>query len=712
MKKIFVSVAMATVVAATSLFAYDGLNIKVLNGSDMGISFPSKPGQTFAILFTTNLSLRLSQWQLLAGSLPAAGTGTNTVFIHPGQITLQTASSGSAMALASITKSTVATLLNSGPLVLQANQTTVPLAIFPPNLSLPAGCQIIPSPASSAEASIQSAGSMTPLSGGPSLPAPKPLDFETGDPQPVKSGFYQVFGCQILGGLTNGMTVSDYVTVTAKAEGNAKYLRLLVDGRPIPAQSALYPPFTNTLTFADVDTTRLTNGTHTFQVEAYYDINLDEGRRARCLSQPFQVTTVNELTYPDWDDLTEDEVANFDIVSAHPSVDWEIDIYNVYDYINYIYGFTDQIIPLHCAVGTTTNGIIQYDWNFMDDWGNRHNDPNNDPQFISFTYTWWPSIGWSSAAKPKDNGPAPKDVSGSASAMNPPQKQPDKWPATGLWVVAWQDMFHHFYDTNSYYQNSMTTMLNMAGTVGGGVFYQLPTGGTNAQTFPLRYHYESYARLNPTNVDFDRWVTNDNRLLVRMLQDGRARNFFYTGHGEANHLATAITPDMIRTNSTMHRYRFVWLDGCETGMGSWPEAFGIKGPGIFAVNYYQERTKRPALFVGNQYSTPIGVVRLGYNVGGLPYRGYIPRCCGEFYRQFVFYWWTMNWTYTYAVENAQKDVKGAYPDGKFIYDEETEEQYNPKDGQEYFPGDDQIRIGYDDMRFNEYNTAGDIPRPQ
>ena len=237
----------------------------------------------------------------------------------------------------------------------------------------------------------------------------------------------------------------------------------------------------------------------------------------------------------------------------------------------------------------------------------------------------------------------------------------------------------------------------MTGPAGGGTFYVLPTGTTNAQTFPIRFRYpDPYTRLNPTGVTdkvYDDWIINDKALLILMLMDSRARNFFFDGHGSADSIA-GITTDSIRKYFTPHRYRFVWLNACLTGNGSLPELFGIKGPGIFSLQYYAERTKRPALFVGNKYETPIGVSS-PYTVNGLDYRGYIPRCMGEFYIQFVFYWQTMNRQYWLAVQNAQDLVRGAYFD-KYLG---------------YFPGDNQVRIGYEDMRYNEYNTAGDIPRP-
>ena len=45
-----------------SVYAIDGLGIAFPDATTAAISFPSSPGQTVAILFTTNLLMPLSQW--------------------------------------------------------------------------------------------------------------------------------------------------------------------------------------------------------------------------------------------------------------------------------------------------------------------------------------------------------------------------------------------------------------------------------------------------------------------------------------------------------------------------------------------------------------------------------------------------------------------------------------------------------------------------
>jgi hypothetical protein len=61
--------------------------------------------------------------------------------------------------------------------------------------------------------------------------------------------------------------------------------------------------------------------------------------------------------------------------------------------------------------------------------------------------------------------------------------------------------------------------------------------------------------------------------------------------------------------------------------------------------------------------------------------------------------------YKTAVQNAQQAIQGAWPDSFMTYSS------GPKRGQRYWPGDDQARVGYDDMGYNTYNYSYDIPRP-
>lgn len=59
--------------------------------------------------------------------------------------------------------------------------------------------------------------------------------------------------------------------------------------------------------------------------------------------------------------------------------------------------------------------------------------------------------------------------------------------------------------------------------------------------------------------------------------------------------------------------------------------------------------------------------------------------------------------YNTAVQDAQDLVESAYPQSFMRYDD------GPRAGQAYWPGDDQVRVGYEEMRYNNYNQYNDIP---
>lgn len=689
--------------------AVDGLKIQVHQETNVLLRWPSMPGQTYVIAHATNLTEPVS-WTVLDPAYPAADNTNESTFMHYDQIPVPVGSGGQNLSvLGSGTGPRKKTKILNLPMVVRngVNSTPVPLCLYPYGVDL-TGCSII-WPDGSEEVwtkelandfFISNLAQADKATGGQ-----LPLTGESSEISAVSCGFYRVLGVIAVSGVTNGATLTDYFSLVAKPEYGAKSLRLLVDGKIFPGQDALLPPFTNQIIFEDVDSARASNGgPYNVQVEALYQIPSPHSEGLyHVLSQPIQVYFSNELSFPNWDDLTEDEVCNFDVVSAHPEVDWEIDVYNIFDYIDWLDGNLPNIIPVHVMTGSTTNGIIQYDWNYLDDFGIVRTNIYDDPYFVSFTYTTWLTGGQALS------GPSAAGGGGGAAKANPLKRQPAKWPRQGHWVVSWQDMFRHYYDEDDYLKLAFYNLLVMANLPETDVpaappFWQPPIGGTNAQTFPLRHFFNKFRTdLNPTNSDYYQSTINDESLFQNMLLDSRTRNLFYYGHGTADWLASGVYGKLLKQYG-VHRYRFVWLDGCETGAGDWDKVFGINGPGVFNIEYYRERTKRPALFVGNKFSVPIGVPGIRTE-GEMVFNGTIPRSQSEFYNQFIYYWWLLGRPFNEAVTDAQDLVKAAYPQPVMRYVD------GPKSGQVYWPGDDQIRAGYDGMQFNIYNKNYDIPRP-
>lgn len=525
------------------------------------------------------------------------------------------------------------------------------------------------------------------------------------------TGFYRVLGVRLAGGLTNGMTASDYLNVTVRPEIGPRYLDLMVDGRSFPNQDLLVPPFTNSdsVTFQDVDTAGVSNGVHTLQVEGGWFIPSEANSSSgyeMAYSQPATIYVTNEISYPNWDGDAGDGWASFNLQSAHPVVDWEIDIYNYYDYLYWYYGYTDEIYPIHIATGSTTNGMIDYQWNLTDDNGNVRTNLNDDPAFFSFTYTSWTDDGGQTnqAAHanafhlPDDDNEVQPHTSGSAAKANP-LIQNDDWPVEGgYWVVAYQDMYRSMYDDGNLMRSMLNGWLGMAAASGNPVFYQTPTGGTNAQTFPLRFNAYTNSAFIDTNADYAIGEYNDIELFNRMLHDPHARNFYGFGHGLEDRI---LGLDLAEANLTaMHRYRFVWMDGCNTANGHWDRFFHINGPGIFDLNYYIAQHRRPALFVGHTQEIPYAFI--GANThNGITYDGTIPSSFPYFRSNFVFDWQLENATFrnalNYAINNTPAVVPAmTMPSGPF------------KDTVYHF-GDFMEETGYDQLKWNEYNAANDLP---
>jgi hypothetical protein len=670
--------------------------------ADATLIWPSKEGETFVVQYRHTLDPSDS-WQTLAPAWPAAA-GTNvTSYVHYGIVQYPPAGSGGGTNGGNVSPFPFNSMAMSAPmpLAIPANGTgaAVPLALYPPGMDL-SGFTIF-DPVT--RESVSGNGyTVKPADKTPNGDM-QPMDVSDDDTNQY-TGFYRVLGVHLVSGLTNDMTASDYINIQTRPEYEAQYLRLIANGQTYPMQDLLLPPFTNSdsVTFQYVDTARLANGgPYTLQVEGIWqdsETSLRDDGLLKADSQPFTIYVTNELSYPDWDDYVNDDSASFYVQSLHPDVDWEIDIYNYYDYLYWYYGYTDIITPIHIATGNTTNGLIEYHWNLMDDNGILHTNEDDDPYFVSFTYTSWSGDGGLDGGVFHANGVHPNAGGGSAQKANPLQQQSAAWPSDGgYWIVAYQDMFRHYYDAGDLMHAMLNGWLGMAAEVNP-VFYQTPTGGTNAQTFPMRYQYPQGHRLFDPNFSYQGKIY-DNHLLHLMIHDPRARNFYYFGHGSSEWFGGSIYAALEKQYKT-HRYRFVWLDGCETANGDWDKVFNINGPGIFGLDYYKERSKRPAVFMGHTQTIPLGI--FGQRVvNGTTYDGTIPDSVPYFRTQFIFYWQLEGYKLNQALDAARNSI----PEENMHYED------GPLDGQHYAPGDALQIEGYDELRRNEYNAAGDIPRP-
>lgn len=442
-------------------------------------------------------------------------------------------------------------------------------------------------------------------------------------------GFYQVVqdGVRILNSsmaaLTNGV-LSNSLTIGFEAGNSVGMLdsaTLLVDGTKfagdgvIGSPSGIYPwQFT-------MDTAFLENGTHTVQVEVtWQNPDTTDGNNAYLSRQsnPFTLSVSNQIYYPQWEEqVGEAAVSAYFVKTTCTNADWHIDIYDVNS--NHVQTLT----------GHTTDGTITAYWNMVDTNGVMRTNADLDPEFNSIV-----TVG----------DPAQKNL--------PPKKQlKNDWPDHGSWVIAYQDFFKFEYSAN----NDMLGAKNaFAGTVnkyGGYLLYYPQPGQTNdiGQTYPLRYQKTNHFDTNITGPA----ELKDENLFIYFASLTNARNVYLNGHGGPTTIAS-IPSGKIALN-VKHRYRFVFMDGCETATGDLDSAFGIKGPGTFDLNHYQTTGLRPAAYCGYSvkpyYDIPGQVIQ-----NGITYDAQIPWQVPGFIYNFLFYWDTEGWTLSDSINQAYFDL--------------------------------------------------------
>jgi hypothetical protein len=129
-------------------------------------------------------------------------------------------------------------------------------------------------------------------------------------------------------------------------------------------------------------------------------------------------------------------------------------------------------------------------------------------------------------------------------------------------------------------------------------------------------------------------------------------------------------------------YRFVFLDGCNTANGDWPDAFGVTKTNYFDTTWYTStnntRHMRPSAFVG--WTATVG----GQGWGSVTHR------------------WEFN---TYWIANWAVDI---YGDGlsQAINNAMTGASWPPDDKKQLLK-----KFGYLSIKFNQFNHKADWQWP-
>jgi hypothetical protein len=517
------------------------------------------------------------------------------------------------------------------------NGATVPLMLYPPgfptnNLNIFATTDVFWLP-SDAE------------SGGPiatgGIDTGSPLD-----PQPTcfNMGFYRVVRNGVwLFGLTNGTVLSGIVSVPVEAgslDGTPLHtVTLSANGEAIEGTPNISQPFPGQLIF-NVDTRRLSNGDYYFQAGGTWYLpftNIYDTSDFKLYSPPVFVTVSNQISYPDWVQDFRDGLMLINAIAAITNIDWRVDIYG--QNTNLVRTFTNH----------SPDGLIQVSWDLKD----ANGVAQTDNAFMAVT-TVSPS-----------NSPAITDT-------NPPLiKVVDTYPDQGRWIVARAEYIPSTIQNYDYYTNTINGFAQM-GETGGGVLPGSP------------YRNSGQALFLSAQSGITNWAA-----LVRAFTNRTCRNFYFDGHGGPDEIGPgydtngeptrSLTADVAAqflgnttpsTNSI--RYRWVWIDGCDSALGVWPQTFGLGNRENVALTNY---VSRPGAFCG--FDAP--VYGWTHGIGGIDiktinYRGY-----------FVQYWWL-----------AGRGVRDAF-DGA-------------RDDSGDFGTDSHLKVyGYWGLGWSQYNTKPEWP---
>ena len=509
------------------------------------------------------------------------------------------------------------------PLAMLANGQggAVPLALYPPGMDM--SNFIIYDPATD-EWLTASAYAMTSTALNLLQPnGPEPAGGSGGGDEPTQvdppeTGFYQVVqdGVQILdssitnltnrllsGSLNIGFEAGNADAAGTNVLGVLSCAVLLIDGEKY-AGDAVVSAGNRPWTFA-LDTAYLENGDHSVQVQVSWknpDSTDNNHQYFTRWSDAISISVSNQIYYPDWEpEVGEMGISAYFLKTTCMDADWAIDIYDVN---------TNLVQTLS---GHTMDGTIEAFWNMVDANGVTRTNADVDPEFSSIVTVADPVIKPTPIKKQRKND----------------------WPEHGKWVIAYQDYFKFEYSANNDQLGSEYTFANTAGKFGGYYLYYPQPGQTNdiGQTFPLRYQKTNHMDTNITaTANF-----LDQQMLRLFLSNTNTRNFYYDGHGDADNIVSGALDSTLLKATIQHRYRFVYLNACNSANGNLDRSFGIKGPKRYDNDYYHKAGIRPGAFVG--YTTDVQYATGGpVRQNGVDYDDTIPYQVPGFIGDFLFYW--------------------------------------------------------------------------
>jgi hypothetical protein len=524
------TVALAAVLASVRVQAIENLRLSI-QGSDVILSWPSRTGETYIVQYRPTLASN-TPWETLTNSLPAF-SGTNwTVFVHAGAFQC---GSGGAAAMAA----------GSGEASTEAQQLTSEEA----RARLAAGIEARRARAAALEAEILATKKRPPYPWELGERPPYPWEAHLVERVPERKGeggavammesgssaclgFYRVVrnGVHFFGA-TNGQVFSGVVSLPVEIGlSNPGDVLMDVGIAPLsdqesvdtrPAGVELYElDETNRSPVLMWDTHRTTNGTYVLQ--AAVTLNGD----SVVTGPPLTVTVSNQIQMP--------KIAEV-VVNGLP-------IYAIIDQPNAAYTITirnAQGQVVRTMTGQAVNYIINDFWDGTDGFGS---SVLVNGSYVDVTLSYNPSFTYRVWVYFEDD------------FLN------------GEWLIAYQKGLYSAIG-EAQMDNAMQQISEFAGEEG--------------------LILNPYLQILSGQAD---WTTMTNTL---RMDD--CRNVYYWGHGSPSRLGFSrnnqlyglrardvrnVLGNTLTTNEIQirHAFRFVWLDGCQTGSQSsaWPQVFGIQ----------------------------------------------------------------------------------------------------------------------------------------
>lgn len=582
--------------SATPSLAIEGLQISV-QCPNVVLGWPSDPSETYIVQWRPDLNPGTA-WVTLTNSLPGDWTTNWTVFVHSNQVSCSSggtnsSSGGGGPPPAPGSPMLASTPQSLGPMVMRADGSgrPVPLCIYPPGFDLSRFSILDPATGDW----VSGAGYTTSqLSLSRLRPAgPQPLD---NDPAPPDPGFYQVVrvGPHFFG-LTNGMVLSGQVSLpmefgNTNSSASLDTLFLFApDGGPVPGGitfPAIPEGISNGIT-AHWDTTVVSNGTYTFGVGAYLNDYSYSQYGMSMTEYDDNMITVQVSNPISWDGYGVGGDAFYvGAQTLYTNGTWTLDIYDNQNNLL-------AVLPLWL---TGLPGPI--DGNGYCAWPDPNDPTQPDPTapFPGFSLSNlnangnrlpYPSYTLVMTATAPGGGSS--KTSTNIVAIEPAWTE---WPSTT--VISYQQLFAY---ASLAYDDEMAMVQAVAAIQS--VYHPLVG-------LPL---------FNNLDLPFEITMGNGWASVTNALATTGTRDFYYFGHGSpaslgggglpAATIAKLLGNNAVTTNS--HPYRFVFLDGCLTANGNFPQAFGIlKIENMAGTDFSDKRGIRQRAFMGWDKTKIIG----------------------------------------------------------------------------------------------------------